>query len=154
MITKSEKETINLAKKYARQLKGGQIIALEGELGAGKTVFVRGLAQGLGIKNKITSPTFVLMKVYKVNKRNIKHFVHIDAYRLSNDYDLENIGAYEYFSRDSVVVIEWAQKIPSLKKNITHYVKIKYLNLNKREIIIENNILIANKDKNLCCKNK
>ncbi len=120
--TSSEKETLKFAKEYTRKLKGGEVVGLIGDLGAGKTVFTKGLAIGLGIKNTITSPTFVLMKVYPVKKhKQIKQFVHIDAYRLKSAKDLEVIGALEYFDRsDSVVVIEWADRVKkTLPKKVT-----------------------------------
>ena len=111
IITKNEKETFAFAKKFARSLQGGEIIGLIGNLGAGKTVFTKGLAAGLGIKDMVNSPTFVLMKVYKA-KGKIKNLVHIDAYRLQSINDLIAIGAQDYFNRaDTVTVIEWIDKI-------------------------------------------
>lgn len=111
----SEQETYSFAKNFAQELVGGEVIGLIGDLGTGKTVFSRGLAAGLGIKNKVTSPTFVLMKVYPVNQGAIRFYCHIDAYRLKTAYDLSAIGAMEYFGRaDTVTVIEWADKIKKL----------------------------------------
>ncbi len=131
----SEKDTFDFAKKFARTLKGGEVIGLIGELGAGKTVFARGLAAGLGLKQKITSPTFVLMRVYPVESRKagissktklfngvnpvkrgtIKNFVHIDAYRIKTAGDLEAIGAQEYLADpESIVLIEWADRVKKL----------------------------------------
>lgn len=128
-ISKSEIETYKFAKKLAKKLKGGEIIGLVGDLGAGKTVFVRGLAAGLEIKQKITSPTFVLMKIYKAGGKKIKQLCHIDAYRLKSARDILAIGADEYFSQpDTVTAIEWAEKI---KKNLppkTKFMKFKIKN--------------------------
>lgn len=108
----SEQETYDFAKKFAAALKGGEIIGLVGDLGAGKTVFTKGLAAGLGVKQTIISPTFVIMKVYKANHPKIKHFVHIDAYRLQSAQNLTAIGADEYFNKpDTVMIIEWADLI-------------------------------------------
>jgi len=113
IITNNEEETFAFAKKFAETLEGGEIIGLIGDLGAGKTVFTKGLAAGLGIKNNVNSPTFVLMKVYKA-KGKIKTLVHIDAYRLQNMADLVAIGAEDYFNRnDTITVIEWIDKIQS-----------------------------------------
>lgn len=111
-ITHNEQETFNFAKKYAANLTGGEVLLLNGNLGAGKSVFVRGVAAGLKIKNRITSPTFVLMKVYKVLKnKNITDFVHIDAYRV-NAHDLFAIGIEEYLNNPrTVVIIEWGDKV-------------------------------------------
>jgi tRNA threonylcarbamoyladenosine biosynthesis protein TsaE len=92
IITKSEKETFELGKNFSEKLKGGEVIGLIGELGAGKTVFTKGLGKGLKIKEVISSPTFVLMKIYKTKNKNIKSLIHIDAYRLQSEKDLEIIG--------------------------------------------------------------
>lgn len=124
-LSNSEKETFDFAKKFAKKLKGGEVLGLIGDLGAGKTVFAKGLAAGLGIKQKITSPTFVLMKVYPVNKKSIKNLVHIDAYRLKSERDLEAIGATEYFSDpSSVVLIEWADRVKKILPKNNKEVKI------------------------------
>ena len=130
ITTKSEKETINLAIKYAKKLKGGEIVGLIGDLGAGKTIFTKGLAKGLGVKQTVNSPTFVLMKIYDCNNhKTIKKMVHIDAYRINSEKDIEAIGATEYFERDdTVVVIEWVDKIKGILTN-----KVKYVNLNIQE---------------------
>ncbi len=116
IITKSEKETFDFAKKYAQELKGGEVIGLIGDLGAGKTVFAKGLAAGLGIKDTITSPTFVLMKIYQTGgRKNIKTLCHIDAYRVKSAQDILAIGAEEYFNRpDTVSMIEWADKVKKI----------------------------------------
>lgn len=121
--TKSEKQTFNLGQKLAKQLKGGEVLALNGELGAGKTVLVKGIAAGLGIKKIITSPTFVLMKVYKIPSNKSTDLllyrptalVHIDCYRIANPQEIIDIGATEYFDReDTITVIEWADKIKKI----------------------------------------
>lgn len=136
IILNSEEETIKFAKTFANQLKGSEIIGLVGNLGAGKTVFSRALASGLKITNKITSPTFVLMKVYEVKKHpTIKYLCHIDAYRLKTANDLVAIGANEYFGRaDTVSVIEWADKIKNILPKNTKYIKIKIGENNQRII--------------------
>jgi len=120
-ITKSEKETLALAKKLAQTLKGGEVIALTGELGAGKTVFAKGLAAGLGVKKIVASPTFTLMNVYAVKRRGIARLVHIDCYRLKNASEFTAIGVSEYLNDPSAItVIEWAEKAKTLlpKKRI------------------------------------
>ena len=144
-ITNSEKETFDFAKKYAQKLKGGKIIWLIGNLGAGKTVFTKGLAQGLGVKKVITSPTFVLMKVYPIDnkKLKIKSLVHIDAYRIDSESDLASVGIEEYLDRDDVVmIVEWADKIYSYETGSKmglprkmQIIEIKIKSKNKREII-------------------
>ena len=135
LISKSQKQTFNLAKKIAAELTGGEALCLIGDLGAGKTAFTKGLAAGLGITKIITSPTFVLMKVYsfsspfrkgrlggvKFMEQNIKpprHFasaplskrwagllVHIDAYRLECGEQLAGIGALDYFEQPGVITV-------------------------------------------------
>jgi len=133
-ISKSEKETYNFAKKYSKSLKGGEVIGLIGDLGAGKTVFAKGLAYGLGIKRNINSPTFVLMKVYPANLNRIKQLCHIDAYRLKLKEDLMNIGSDDYLGqKDTVTIIEWADRVKGIYKNIKYF-KFNILNNNKRVI--------------------
>lgn len=139
--TKTEKSTLALAEKFSQTLTGGEIIALIGNLGAGKTVFTKGLAKGLGVIQKITSPTFVLMKVYKINnsKNKIKTFIHIDAYRITSWNDLIAIGVEEYLGRsDTVTVIEWADKIKTLLPPDTKVIEIKNKDENTRNINFQN----------------
>ena len=115
LTTKSKKETILLGQKIATKLQGGEVVALIGELGAGKTTLIKGIAKGLGVKKIITSPTFVLMKIYNVKNKAIKKIIHIDCYRLKQPSDILAIGANEYFKRkDSIVLIEWADKIKKI----------------------------------------
>ena len=135
MITKNAQETIEYGELFAQKLKGGEIIALTGNLGSGKTTFVQGLAKGLKIKDNITSPTFVILKEYtfrhailrpKSNLRGrilwskIKKLIHIDAYRIDNINDIKSVGIEDYLYRqDVIMVIEWADKIKEiLPKNI------------------------------------
>lgn len=131
---KNEKETLAFAENFAKKLFGGEIIALIGELGAGKTVFTRGLARGFGIKQKIQSPTFLLMKIYKIQdtKYKIQNLVHVDAYRLSGAGELVDIGLLDWLGRpDTVTVIEWADKVPEILRG-RRVIKIK-MELGKRE---------------------
>lgn len=127
----SEKETCEIAEKVAKGLTGGEIIILEGELGAGKTTFTKGLAKGLGITEEITSPTFVMMKEYE-GKLKLNHF---DLYRIKEQEELEELGFEELFYDESVCVIEWNKF-----KNFPHppiYVSIERINDNARSINIE-----------------
>jgi len=122
VVTKSEKETYKFAKDFAKTLKGGEVIALIGNLGAGKTVFAQGLAAGFGIKEVVNSPTFVLMKVYKIQdpRSKIQDLIHVDAYRTHDPQELLDIGLADYMGQEGVVtVIEWADKVkPILTKNV------------------------------------
>ncbi|HBT92449.1 MAG: hypothetical protein UV57_C0045G0008 [Parcubacteria group bacterium GW2011_GWD2_43_10] len=111
-ISKSAAQTKLLGIKLAKQLNGNEVIALVGNLGSGKTTFVKGLAKGLGVKDVITSPTFVLMKNYKAKHKTIKNFVHVDCYRIPG-IELTAIGLGDFLNQaDTVVAIEWAEKLP------------------------------------------
>lgn len=136
LISSSEATTRQLGKKLAQSLKGGEVISLVGELGAGKTAFVKGLAEGLKIKQKITSPTFVVMRVYPVKHPTIARFVHIDAYRVKTAAALTAIGLDDYIkAKDTVVVIEWADLVKKvLPKKIL--IKFKFQKPNSRLITI------------------
>jgi tRNA threonylcarbamoyladenosine biosynthesis protein TsaE len=133
-LGQTHKFGINLAKKF----NSGQVIGLVGDLGAGKTALSKGLAQGLGIKTTITSPTFVIMKVYPIkNHFGLSQFCHIDAYRLHSFGDLETIGAIEYLQDPkTLTVIEWADRIKSGLPKKTKFIKIKILTGDQREIKI------------------
>ncbi|MBI4143073.1 tRNA (adenosine(37)-N6)-threonylcarbamoyltransferase complex ATPase subunit type 1 TsaE [Candidatus Uhrbacteria bacterium] len=133
VTSRSEPETERIAARFARTLRGGEVILLDGDLGAGKTVFVRGLARGLGITERITSPTFVLMRIHRVESRESKvvssvradraltphasrltTFIHVDAYRIRDSRELEAIGLLEYVEQpDTVVAIEWGSRVSS-----------------------------------------
>jgi len=135
-ISKSEKETEKIAEKLAKKLKGGEVIGLIGDLGAGKTVFVRGLARGFGIKKPITSPTFVLMKVYKIGNLKIKNFLHVDAYRLKDEKDLIDIGILDWLGKkNTITVIEWADRVKKVLPQSAIKITLK-LGKKKEERII------------------
>ncbi len=136
--TKSATETQALGHKLGRSLIGGEVIALQGNLGAGKTTFLKGLAKGLRIKTPITSPTFVLMKIYPVLKhKTIKQFVHVDCYRVTGA-DINKIGLNDYFNDpQTVVAIEWSTKLNHL--NPTYLIKLSLGKNNYERIIKINN---------------
>ncbi len=139
--TYSEKETKDLAKKLAKKLTG--VIALIGELGSGKTTFAQGFAAGLGIKEKIISPTFVLIRQHRIPKTE-KTLYHIDLYRLE---DFTELGLKDLMEDpNNIVLIEWAEKIKDQLPQNTTYIKFKTLSETKREIKIStskiNNILL------------
>jgi len=108
--TESPNETQNLAALLSFYLKAGDIISLTGDLGAGKTCFTQGLAEGLRIKERITSPTFNLIKEYK----NAISLYHFDVYRLNSIDELYDLGYEEYFYGEGISIIEWGDKIKSL----------------------------------------
>jgi tRNA threonylcarbamoyladenosine biosynthesis protein TsaE len=103
-ISKSEDDTQALSKRLAELLKPGDVIALEGDLGAGKTTFTKGLAEGLGIKKNVNSPTFTIIKEYQGRMP----LYHMDVYRVDSSEDL---GFEEYFEGEGVTVVEWAHLI-------------------------------------------
>ncbi|MBI5732324.1 MAG: tRNA (adenosine(37)-N6)-threonylcarbamoyltransferase complex ATPase subunit type 1 TsaE [Candidatus Magasanikbacteria bacterium] len=118
-ISKSAEETRALSKKIALTLKGGDILALEGNLGAGKTTFAKGLGKGLGVKSVMRSPSFNLMKIYPTeNKNEINLLIHLDCYRLNSAQEVMETGLLDYLGKKgTVTVIEWPEKIKNLLKN-------------------------------------
>lgn len=139
IILKNLNETIEFAKNFALHVSGGDILALKGDLGSGKTSFTKGLALGLGIQDEIKSPTFTLMNIYKATG-SLK-MVHIDTYRLENEKQLLEIGVEDYLgSKNTVVVIEWPEKISNLLKNkkVTE-INFRHLPDNTREIFLSEN---------------
>ncbi|MDN4526381.1 tRNA (adenosine(37)-N6)-threonylcarbamoyltransferase complex ATPase subunit type 1 TsaE [Fictibacillus fluitans] len=105
LTTASPEETAELAEKLGALLQAGDVLTLEGDLGAGKTTFTKGLAKGLGVKRVVNSPTFTIIKEYKGRVP----FYHMDVYRLENSD--EDLGFEEYFEGEGVTVVEWAQFI-------------------------------------------
>lgn len=136
-ITQNEKETLDLGRNFAQKLKGGEVLALFGDLGAGKTTFAKGIATGLGISKTITSPTFNIMKVYPINNKAIKQLVHIDAYRLASSLDAEEIGLVELMADPSnIFIVEWPENIWDLLKERASIINFKFMDDSKREIRI------------------
>jgi tRNA threonylcarbamoyladenosine biosynthesis protein TsaE len=136
--TTSPTQTQKVAKDLAKTLTGGDVVALFGDLGAGKTTFVQGLAHGLGIKRKITSPTFVFMRLYPFVKNKIEMtFYHIDLYRGEEKADFDALGLDEIFSPDSIVVLEWAQKLENFLPKMRINVKIETIDTKTRRINVK-----------------
>lgn len=106
-IFSTEEEMLTFAAHFAQVIIDGAIIFLHGELGAGKTTFVRGFLRGLGYVGKVKSPTYTLVEPYEING---KHIFHFDLYRLQHARELENIGIEEYFSISNTCLIEWPEK--------------------------------------------
>lgn len=146
MISHNVEDTIESAIKFAKRLKGGEVIGLIGELGSGKTTFVKGLAEELKVEEVITSPTFVILKEYNILRpkihlggvsKKVKKLIHIDAYRMENIEDINSVGIEDFLNRDDVViVIEWAEKIREILPKKTIYINFKHINENKREILL------------------
>lgn len=141
IIIESAEGTVRLGEKFARTLKAGEVVLLDGGLGSGKTTFVKGMAAGIGITKNITSPTFVIMKVYnlKQTSRGLKHFVHIDMYRAGAGA-LKDIGAFEFFGRnDTICVVEWGAALSGYLKKLgisARKIKIKVFQKNFRQFDI------------------
>lgn len=136
-ISHSPEETFSLGRELGQSLRGGEILALYGDLGAGKTAFVQGVAAGLGVKATVNSPTFTIMKLYPVKKGEIKRLCHIDAYRLSQSKELLDIGASDYLgAADTVTALEWAERVESVLTNNLFNIKIKSIGENSREITL------------------
>ncbi len=126
----SEYETIELAQNFESEKFPNMVICLNGELGSGKTVFVKGIANALGINESITSPTFTIVKEYD-GELPLYHF---DVYRL--DGNIQGIGLEEYFTKNGVVVIEWADTIKDFLPEERLDIKIKVVDENKRVLVI------------------
>ena len=107
IVSKSEKETEAAGEKFAAALEDGAVVALYGDLGAGKTAFVRGMARGLGIRARISSPTFTIVNEY-AGERELFHF---DMYRLGSADELFDIGWEDYLSRGGVCAVEWSENV-------------------------------------------
>jgi len=139
MISKSLEETKKIAADFALTLQGGEVVALEGELGVGKTTFTQGLAEALGAEGLARSPTFTVMNVYPAASEKIKTIVHIDAYRLRTPNDLLNLGLDEWVGRpEAIVLIEWPHMVESAEIKADRVVKITTdEQMNERVIEIE-----------------
>ncbi len=138
-ITQAASETQELGRKIGSNLKGGEILALTGDLGSGKTTFIQGLAEGLGAKTRIISPTFILMRTYELPEE--KAFYHIDLYRIEHNLEseIENLGIPDIWGKkDNIVAIEWAEKIKDLLPKSVTWIKFEDLGEEKRKIVVEN----------------
>lgn len=130
----NEKETIAFAAKLTAFLSPGDILCLNGNLGAGKTTFVKGVAKALRIaQNKVNSPTFVLLNIY-AGKMSVYHF---DLYRLDNESAIEGIGLDEFLYAQGISVIEWAEKLGSLMPSEYLEISFKHVNEHSRDITLK-----------------
>jgi len=130
IISKSVNQTLKIGRLIAKNLTAGDIVCLIGDLGSGKTVLTKGIAQGLGIKkNEVVSPTFVLIHQYK-NAR--LPFYHFDLYRLKSPKDILDLGYQEYFYSQGITVIEWADRLKYLKPSEFLKINLQVKNENSR----------------------
>lgn len=119
--TNSEQETFELGQRLAAQAQPGQVFALVGDLGVGKTVFTKGMASGLGIEEPVSSPTFTIVQVYEEGRLP---FYHFDVYRIGDPEEMEEIGYEDYFYGEGVCLVEWANLIMELLPPQTVFVTI------------------------------
>jgi tRNA threonylcarbamoyladenosine biosynthesis protein TsaE len=142
-LTKSEKETEKLGEKIGKKIlkekldKIAKILALEGDFGGGKTTFLKGFAKGLGIKEKILSPTFILFRKFQIPNSKFQNFYHIDCYRIEKPREILSLGFREIIKDPkNIVAIEWADKIKKILPRKVLKIKFKILGKKEREILI------------------
>ena len=132
-VTNSVEETEALGAKFASQLKQGGVVALYGDLGMGKTAFVRGMAAGLGLKAEVSSPTFTLVHEYGGKPP----LVHFDMYRVSGWDDLYSTGFFDYLDAGAVLAVEWSENIEAALPEQTIRVRFTRLDEQRRQIEID-----------------
>ncbi len=124
----SREQTQAFAERYAKTLSAGDVVLLDGDMGAGKTVFAKGVARGLGIEEEVTSPTYAYMNDYD------GRLFHYDCYRIESVAQAENLGLADYFDMGGICLVEWAQNVAPLLPKKVKRVRIKKLSENEREI--------------------
>ena len=149
-LSKNASQTQKLAGKIVADLltakgsKNAAVLALEGELGGGKTTFVQGLAKALGVKEKITSPTFVIMRRFDIGilgNYDFKNLYHIDCYRLNSPKELIELDFKKIIERpENLVVIEWAEKVKSLVPKNAVWISFEWKGEKERKIMINSKI--------------
>jgi tRNA threonylcarbamoyladenosine biosynthesis protein TsaE len=133
-ISQNVAETEAIAANLARSFRGGEVVALHGDLGAGKTQFVRGLVRGLGGEPRsVSSPTFVLLNVYDTGRLTV---YHLDAYRTAGSEDFEAIGFAELLEQNGVVAVEWPERLQSLLPKLAWHVRLTPVDETQRSIEI------------------
>ncbi len=130
----SVEETWALAKEFAKELKPGDVVCLEGDLGAGKTTFTQGLAAALGVPGRVTSPTFCIVQEHQ--SKDIL-LVHMDLYRLHGEEDVEAIGWEDYLSRGAIFVIEWPERAGGLIPFTSHHISFHHTGEENRKVAID-----------------
>jgi len=119
----SPEQTISIGVEFSKQLKNGDVIAINGEIGAGKTTFIKGVLQGLGYSGSVTSPTYTLINEYQFERS----VIHIDCYREKDIERWLDIGIMEYINSDSIVIIEWSEYIKKI-------LPINYINISIQQL--------------------
>lgn len=138
-LSRSEAETLAIATEFAATLRPGDVVALIGDLGAGKTVFTRGVAAALGITGEVTSPTFTLIQEY----RGLIPLYHMDLYRLNSEREILDIGVEDYFYGDGICLVEWAEKLGEMFPVDAIRVVIRHVDNRSREITIERSLAVG-----------
>lgn len=133
IISSSVEETLNVAADIGRRAGRGDIITLTGELGAGKTVFARGIAHGMGIEDDITSPTFSLMEVHEGDIP----LYHFDLYRIESPSELDELGFEEFWEGDGISIVEWPERAAGRLPSRVTAVIIEYTGTESRRITVE-----------------
>ena len=131
IVSKDEYDTIEIAQNFESEKFENMIICLDGDLGSGKTVFTKGIAQALGIEESITSPTFTIIKEYLTGEMPL---YHMDVYRLDGNAD--GVGIEEYYNKGGIVVIEWAKTIKDILPEERLEIKFKVMDEDKRMLVI------------------
>lgn len=132
-ISRSEAETEAIGEKFASGLAGGTVVAMYGDLGAGKTAFVRGMARGMGLSCRVSSPTFTIVNEYEGERE----LIHFDMYRLDSSDELFEIGWEDYLGRGAVCAVEWSEKVEDAFYGDETIVRIEKLGDTERRITIE-----------------
>lgn len=136
--SQSAAETRSLGQRIAQRLKPGNVVVLEGGLGAGKSELARGIANGLGVKETVTSPTFTILNVYESGRYPLYHF---DWYRLENSEELFELGMDEYLGGDGIALVEWAERCPEALPDSCIRIRLEVTGEEEREILIEGLLL-------------
>jgi tRNA threonylcarbamoyladenosine biosynthesis protein TsaE len=132
VVTRGAEETAAWGASFARRLRAGDVVALSGELGAGKTCLTKGIAAGLGVERAVTSPTFTLIHEY----RGRVPVYHVDLYRLENAAEAVDIGVLDYLGGDGVCIVEWAEKVAGLLPVDAWRVNIEIVDEQTRQITV------------------
>ncbi|MCU0641255.1 MAG: tRNA (adenosine(37)-N6)-threonylcarbamoyltransferase complex ATPase subunit type 1 TsaE [Candidatus Margulisbacteria bacterium] len=134
--TTGAEETVELGRRIGAVLKANDVVALTGELGAGKTTLIQGIARGLGVKDHVTSPTFIIINEYQGRLP----LYHIDLYRLDDVKLIEELGIDEYFAKGGICVIEWAEKLAGLLPAGAATITIESQGENERTICVSSGL--------------
>ena len=131
--TRSEKETRRFGEQFARRLRRGDVVGFMGDLGAGKTCLIQGVCRGLGVREPVTSPSFVIVNVYAGDRDPV---YHLDLYRISEPDELLELGYEEYFYGDGVCLVEWAERAGALLPEEAIIVELRWAGDEERDLMV------------------